>query len=46
MSEEQGDSWWEGQGEAPAEDSGGGEDLFSKLDADGDWVRGRCCRAM
>ena len=38
MSEEQGDSWWEDQGEAPAEDSGGGEDLFSKLDADGDGV--------
>ena len=38
MSEEQGDSWWEGQGEAPAENSGGGEDLFSKLDADGDGV--------
>ncbi len=30
--------WWDGEGEVPAEEPGGGEDLFSKLDADGDGV--------
>ena len=38
MSEEQESPWWDGEGEGPAEEPGGGEDLFSKLDADGDGV--------
>jgi hypothetical protein len=38
VSEEQEGPWWESEGEAPAKESDGGEDLFSKLDADGDGV--------
>ena len=36
--DDQEDPWWDDDGEAPTEDSDGGEDLFSKLDADGDGV--------
>ena len=38
MSEDQESPWWDGEGEAPTGDPDGGEDLFSKLDADGDGV--------
>ena len=37
MSEEE-SPWWDSEGEAGAKEPGGGEDLFSKLDADGDGV--------